>query len=354
MASHLLLADWIREDFRPEPVLVDQGYPIGPHALVAGIGDLLGSSSVEIFAGLTLAIPALTALVAFSALDGLRTAPRVGAAALVALPYMAAAYLAQEAFKEPIVALFLLGFALLLPAVRGWRDAIPLGVLAAGTVYVYSFPGLAWLAGVAAVWGVFELLRGRRPGRPALLAVGIGLLALALLVVPELDRLRDFRDFRALDPDRANEGGLGNLPGQISPLEALGIWPTSEFRLSAAASSIPAVVFYAGAVLAACAFALALPRWLRRHGTAIPAALTTAVLPLHRRPRPRHRLHLRQGPRHSRPPDHPHHPRRPLGGGTRRDGAGWADASRKIWTESLVFGRGRHPLRPHAWQRSSP
>ena len=150
MASHLLLADWIREGFRPEPVLVDQGYPLGPHALVAGIGALLGASSIDVFAGLTLAIPALTALLAYSALDGLRAVPRVGAAALVALPYMAAAYLAQEAFKEPIIALFVLSWALLLPAVRGWRDAIPLGLLAAGTVYVYcsrvspGSPGWRW------------------------------------------------------------------------------------------------------------------------------------------------------------------------------------------------------------------
>ena len=278
MASHLLLADWIREGFRPEPVLVDQGYPLGPHALVAGIGALLGASSIDVFAGLTLAIPALTALVAYSSLDGLRAAPRVGAAALVALPYMAAAYLAQEAFKEPIVALFVLSWALLLPAVRGWRDAIPLGLLAAGTVYVYSFPGLAWLAGVAVVWGAIEVIRGARPGRSAWSIAAVGAVVLALLALADLDRLRDFADFRALHPDRANEGGLGNLPGQLSPLEALGIWPTSEFRLSAAASSLPAVLFYAGALLAAVALALGLPRWLRRHGAAVPAALLAAAL----------------------------------------------------------------------------
>ena len=99
-----------------------------------------------------------------------------------------------------------------------------------------------------------------------------------MLVAPDVDRLRDFVDFRALHPDRANEGGLGNLPGQLSPLEALGIWPTSDFRRSAAASSIPAIVFYAGALLAACALAFALPGWLRRHGPAVPAALLTAAI----------------------------------------------------------------------------
>lgn len=289
MASHLLLADWIDERFRPEPVLIDQGYPLGPHALVAGLASLLHASSIDVFAGLVLAIPMLTALVAFAALDGLRPWPRALAAGLVSVPYLAAAYLAQEAFKEPIIALFVLAFALLLPRVRGWRDAIPLGVIAAGTTYVYSFPGLAWLAGVAIVWGALELLRARASARGAaeapsawsrapVLAVGTGLAVLVVLMLPELGRLADFGDFRALHPDRANEGGLGNLPGQLSPLEAFGIWPTSEFRLSAGANSLPAIVFYAGGLFAIVALALGLPGWIKRHGTAIPAALLSAAV----------------------------------------------------------------------------
>ncbi len=289
MASHLLLADWINERFRPEPVLIDQGYPVGPHALVAGLAALLSASSIDVFAGLTLAIPMLTALVAYGALSGLRPALRGTASVLVALPYLAAAYLAQEAFKEPIVALFLLAFALLLARAdeMGWRVAVALGVLAAGTTYVYSFPGLLWLGGAAAIWAAFELAKARRASGyqlssasrlSALVGVGVGVGTLVLLMLPEAGRLADFIDFRALDPDRANEGGLGNLPGQLSPLEAFGIWPTSEFRLSASASSAPAIIFYAGGLLGVAALALALPRWIRRHGPALPAALATAAL----------------------------------------------------------------------------
>ena len=285
MASHLLMAAWLEEGFSPVPVLIEQGYPVGPHALVAGLSWLLGADRIEVFAGLTLAIPALTALLAFGALSSLRPAVRTLAAAATALPYLVAAYLAQEAFKEPIMALFLLASALWLPHVARGRDAVPLGVLAAGTVYVYSFPGLVWLAGAAAVWAAIEVarcpeLRARLAGTagralvPLAIASGVAL----LLVAPDIDRIRDFTDFRALDPDRANEGGLGNLRGHLSPLEALGIWPTSEFRLSAGAGSLPAAVFYAGAALGAAAFAFGLPGWIRRHGTAIPAALAAALV----------------------------------------------------------------------------
>lgn len=277
MASHLLMASWLAEGFRPEPVLIDQGYPLGPHALVAGVGEAFGVRPIDAFAGLTLAIPALLALLAYGALERLHPAWRTLAAAATALPYLLAAYLAQEAFKEPIMALLLLAFALWLPRVERERDAIVLGLLAAGTVYVYSFPGLAWLAGAALAWGAIELARGRRIGRPAAAAAGVAAGVALLLAAPDLDRLRDFADFRALDPDRANEGGLGNLRGHISPLEALGIWPTSEFRLSAGAGGLPAVAFYAGAALALLALALGLPRWIRTHGWAVPAALAAAL-----------------------------------------------------------------------------
>ena len=51
---------------------------------------------------------------------------RAPAAALAALPYLGAAYLAQGAFKEPMLALALVGFALSLPALReAWRGYSP-------------------------------------------------------------------------------------------------------------------------------------------------------------------------------------------------------------------------------------
>jgi len=301
MANHLLIADWLNTRVGEAPTLFHQGYPVGPHALAAGLDEGLGVGLIEAFAGLTLAIPALTALVAAEALGGLRPIPRVVAGAAAALPYLAAAYLAQEAFKEPIEALFVLSFALLLPTATTARGAVPLGVIAAGSVYAYSFPGLFWLAGTAAIYIAIGLARGasgghpanirsriartvrgrdaeRSPGaHPAVLPIAAALLALLALTAPEWGRIVDFTDFRAFR-DSALSGGLGNLRHQVSPLEALGIWPASDFRLSAGDATAPAPAFYLGALVAAASLALGLPRWVRHHGTAVPAALGSAAV----------------------------------------------------------------------------
>jgi hypothetical protein len=284
MASHLLIADWLNTRVGETPGLIEGGYPVGPHALAAGLSEGLGTGLIEAFAGITLAIPVLTALLAAEALRDLRPVLRVIAAALVSLPYLAAAYVAQGAFKEPIEALFLLAFALLLPGGTTVRRAMPLAVIAAGAVYAYSFPGLFWLLGAAAIYLSVAQIRRARPAAPswranraALSALAVAAGALVLLVAPELGRLADFTDFRAFR-DSTISSGLGNLRHQVSPLEALGIWPASDFRLSASDASAPAAAFYLGAVVAAVALGIALPRWIRRYGEAVPAALAAAIV----------------------------------------------------------------------------
>jgi hypothetical protein len=106
-------------------------------------------------------------------------------------------------------------------------------------------------------------------------AVAVGVVLL-VLVAPEIARIADFTGFRAFRSSSIS-GGLGNLRHQLSPLEALGVWPTSEFRLAAADSSHP-ILFYGGALLSVVALCLAAPRWLRRRGPAVPAALAAAIV----------------------------------------------------------------------------
>ena len=312
MASHLLFTEWISSHAGPTPDLIKDGYPLGPHAIVAATAKVSGASLIEGFAGLTGAIAVLLALTAYGALRGVRGLLRVPAAVLAASPYLAAAYLAQGAFKEPLLGLAVLGFALALPPLRPvWSReppgrtsrstplsehsgtfAIPLGVIAAGTIYNYSFPGLAWLLGTAVIWMLVIALRERdraasvlaglrlrerfRGARPALL-LGIGIPVIAAL--PEVFRLASFSSFKAFNPSGTGPTvGFGNLRQQLNPLEAFGIWPSGEFRITPANSTTPEIAFYLGGLLALAAFAWGLARALSRRESALPSALIASAL----------------------------------------------------------------------------
>jgi hypothetical protein len=53
----------------------------------------------------------------------------------------------------------------------------------------------------------------------------------------------DFHSFETFDP---NGPGLGNLFGQVSPFETLGIWPSGDFRLAPGDGAVPAVAYVMG------------------------------------------------------------------------------------------------------------
>ncbi len=313
MASHLLFTEWIGSHAGPTPDLIKDGYPLGPHAIVAAVSKVSGASLIEGFAGLTGAIAVLLALTAYGVLGGIRGWLRVPAAVLAASPYLAAAYLAQGAFKEPLLALALLGFALGLPALRGvWserasgtgyqsgsagyqaggRAAIPLGVIAAGTIYNYSFPGLAWLLGAAFVWMLAVAIRERDMAasfiaglrlrdrlRRAKRAIWIGIAIPVVAALPEIFRLASFSNFKAFSPSGTGPTvGFGNLRQPLNPLEAFGVWPSGEFRITPANSTTPEIAFYLGALLALAAFAWGLGRALSRRESALPSALLASTL----------------------------------------------------------------------------
>ena len=300
-ASHLLFTEWLDTHAGPTPDLVQDGYPLGPHAIVAAVSKVTGASLVEGFAGLTGAIAVLLALTAYGAMPGVREWMRAPAAILVSSPYLAAAYLSQGSFKEPMLALALIGFALALPAVRpAWSGsgdarvaAMPIGVIAAGTIYNYSFPGLAWLLAAAVIWMLLVAWRERdagatgplaglrlrerlRAARPALL-VAIGLPI--LLAIPEIFRLASFSSFEAINPQGEGPSvGFGNLRQPLNPLEAFGIWPSGEFRITPANSNTPEIAFYLGGLLALAAFAWGLGRAISRRELALPAAFAAVSL----------------------------------------------------------------------------
>lgn len=287
MSQHLFAADHLAESGSER--LISSGYPLGPHSLAVALGAA-GPSLVHAFGGLTLATAAIGALTPLGLLRRVTYWRAVVVALLVAFAYMTASYLTQGAFKETMQALFLLAFAIGLGSLgrgrlagEGRAQAAPLAVLAVGAVYAYSFPGLVWLGGAAGAWALAELLttaRGggwrarslaRRAVAPAAFALGI----LALALAPEAGRMVDFARFETFNPDGA---GLGNLFNRISPLEALGVWPSGDFRVEPGDGFAPAAAFWLGSALAIAALAFGLWWWLRRGERAVPLALGVAGL----------------------------------------------------------------------------
>jgi len=276
MSQHLLATDRLAEGHGSQ--LLHQGYPLGPHAVVVALDKGLGIGLVQGFDGLTVSVAVLASLTAVAAFRELPALPRTAAALVVGFAYVVASYFAQGAFKEMLEALFLLAFALALrEASRDWADLrlrfLPAALIAVGAVYAYSFPGLIWLGGAATIWLATELVRGR--GRFDWGPLGLGLLVFAVLIAPEIGRMVDFKNFETFDP---NGPGLGNLFGQVSPIEALGIWPSGDFRLAAGDGAVPALAFYLGAAFGSVLLIHGIWRCAQRRETAILSALAAGIL----------------------------------------------------------------------------
>lgn len=293
MSQHLLATDRLAEGHSSQ--LLNQGYPLGPHAVVVALNKGLGIGLVQGFSGLTVAVAILACLTALTAFVRLGPVPRIAGALLIGLAYVVASYFAQGAFKETMQALFLLAFVLALREASGpWRDLplrfVPAALIAVGSIYAYSFPGLIWLGGAFVLWLIVSAAGGRGWGSspaaledegphprtgPAAREIGLAFLVFFVLVAPELGRMLDFANFETFDP---NGPGLGNLFGQVSPFEALGIWPSGDFRLAPGDGAVPAAAYYLGIAFALVLFAYGLVRLWRRREAALLAGLAAAAL----------------------------------------------------------------------------
>jgi hypothetical protein len=292
LGLHLAWAEWLRSGFGPTP---DTGYPLGPHGLAVAIAAFPGIGLGQAFIGEIIAIAVLTGLTALGALRDLTPGRRVLGASLVALPYLAASYFAQAAFKETAEALFVLTTALYLAtidrssdgadtqqraprAVSGaapWLAALPPLALAGGIFFSYSFAGLAWPVAIVALWSLTKppVRRALRPRallrfllRPATLLTLVILVGLAVVatVVGPFGFASSF-----------NKVAASNTYGPVSPLEALGVWPAGNYRLDAAGGAqLPGL---AGAI-AVVALLAGVAWWARRGELTIPVALGATAL----------------------------------------------------------------------------
>jgi hypothetical protein len=288
LGLHLAWAEWLRSGFGPAP---DTGYPLGPHGLAVATAAFPGIGLGQAFIGEIVAIGVLTGLTALGALRELAPGRRLLAATMVALPYLAASYFAQAAFKETAEALFVLTFAIFLwdyerrraenvhmadasgPPAGFWgrlRFALPLLALAGGIFFSYSFAGIAWPLAIGVLWSLTQpaVRRALRPRallrfllRPVVLGSILVLAGLAVVatVVGPFGFASSF-----------NKVAGSNTYGPVSPIEALGIWPASNYRLDAAGGAPLAGLAGAIAVLA---LLVGVVWWVRRRELTIPVAL---------------------------------------------------------------------------------
>jgi hypothetical protein len=298
LGLHLAWAEWLRSGTGPTP---EPGYPLGPHGLAVAVAAVPGIGLGQAFVGQILAIGILTGLTALGALARLGRARRLLAATMVAVTYLAASYFAQGAFKETAEALFVLAFAIALldierrraenaipapvsgpSAVGRLRFALPYLALAGGVFFAYSFAGLAWPIAILALWSLTlpEVRAALAPRallrlllRPVTLAALVLLAALgaAVTLIGPFGFAHTF-----------NKVAGTNTYGPVSPVEALGIWPASNYRLDAPGGA--QLTGLAG-VISGLALAVGSAWWVRRRELAVPiglaacAALYLASLP---------------------------------------------------------------------------
>jgi hypothetical protein len=247
MAAHLLLAEGYRSSAVAQVSPLLSYYPLGPHALAAALAEGLGLRTDLAFAGLTAATPILLAWTALVSLRRrVRWPGRVLVATVVGIPFLVAAYYGQGSFKEVLEAQFVLATALIFAGFQpelGWRRWIPLALISAGAVSVYSLQGLVWPALMLATWVLGRaairtwtggLGQAWRELSAELVPGAIGLGVLIVVLVPQIPRIEKFASKGASYVIAKNV--LGNLIGPIPGWEAFGVWSNPDYQLSPASA----------------------------------------------------------------------------------------------------------------------
>ena len=215
------------------------GYPLGPHSLVASISAGLDIPEALAFSGFSIALPVILGWTGLHALrHPVRWAP-FPMMILVGFPFMVAAYYAEGAFKENMMAIFVMAIMLLLarrlalPRPAKW---LPFALIIAGAVTAYSYPGLTWPILFLVGWAIIRMWMAiRTTGSvqvvwraakanlvPLLIAAG----AVVVLLVPQARRIYRFASWDGISVDN-----IGNLVGPLPFWETFGVWNTSDFRI---------------------------------------------------------------------------------------------------------------------------
>lgn len=284
MANHLAQVEGLRPGGPADLRVWDGlGYPIGPHEVVAAISSGTDAPSALVFSALSLALPVILGWTSLGAIrKGYKWSP-FPTALLVGIPFLAAAYYAQGAFKETALAISFLACVLLL-----WRPLsthqitrwLPYAVIVAGALGIYSYAGLTWPIALLVAWAMIRggLLawRGRSLRlvadrvRANVLPAGLGVALLLVATLPILPRIYRFWQWEGVPLDN-----IGNLVGPLPFWEVLGAWNSNDFRLEGPYSTTVTLIgmLLGLAVLFGAAWSLRRGEWVPVMATVLAAAI---------------------------------------------------------------------------------
>jgi hypothetical protein len=251
-AQQLLLADWLTDHGVAGPganrtsvatefvrAYLDTGYPIGAHALLGTLGELVPAPLPAVYQ------PCIAVLAASTALGLASIARQVGAPAPVAAgcgalavganlfyQYALQGNIKEIAFFMALVTAAAVG-AQLIASERPLRAAPAVAVGFAAAFSVYSAAAAPYLLALGAALAAAALWRRDGASLSRLLQAGAALLVAALvLAAPALSGALTFRDV-ASGTFSGDEGtaDLGQLLRPLKLEQAAGVWLTGDYRL---------------------------------------------------------------------------------------------------------------------------
>lgn len=284
MAVHLWWAEAYVSHAAAAAAPLPPDYPLGPHAMVGALAKGLDLGVDGAFTGWTMALPLLTAWTALALARRAAWFKQMVVATVVGMPFLIAAYYGQGSFKEVLQAALVLAATLVLagygPALGRGRW-VPMALLIAGMMSVYSVTGLPWPLALLGLWlAVTVGLRVHRCGLAGLRsavaaelpAIAVGCAVLVASLLPQLSRLLHYVSER--QGTGIPKEALGNLMGPVSGWEAFGVWSNPDYRLPAPPLITGGMwtALVVGLVLLGAFWALRRGRWM------LPLAASASML----------------------------------------------------------------------------
>ena len=246
------------------------GYPVGAFGPLGLGAAVTGQDVAWVFQPLLALLAAALALAIYALLrPAIGSRPLAAGAAFIAsqsaLLFGYAMWGAIKEIETAMLVALLAALALHAAAEKRPAAAIPAGIAAAALLAVLGIGGGVWLAAVLLPALAFmALATGVRPTAiAALVAAGVALvLSLPLVLSGE--------GFSPFQEGLTAESEIGNLPGPLSILHVLGIWPALDFRIDREAEGLTGVLLVITAMAAAGGLGYAVAR--RQGGPAVYGA----------------------------------------------------------------------------------